>query len=69
MSKRSRVKKKLQTELDVLIRQYGRKAAPGWDPNDRGYDRDVEAAIKRMDPVELDRLLRGEDEDDADSEL
>jgi len=46
-----------------FVRLYGRKARKGGlDPNDRGYDRDVEKQIKAMKPEELDRLLRdGED--------
>ena len=48
-------------ELARFVQQYARKARAGLDPNDRSYDRDVEARIKRMAPEELDRLLR-EDE-------
>ena len=45
------------------MRQYGRTSRrPGWDPNDRHYDRKVEEEIKRMDPQELDELLRDEAE-------
>lgn len=36
----------------------------GIDPNDRSYDRKLEAAIKKMPPEDLDRLMR-EDEDDS----
>jgi hypothetical protein len=43
------------------MRQYRRKAEHDHDPNDRGYDREVERRIKRMDPQELDALLRGEE--------
>jgi hypothetical protein len=32
------------------------------DPNDRHYDRDVERAVKRMNPIELDRLMRDDEE-------
>src|SRR5689334_10608748 len=38
--------------------QYARKKDPRHDPNDRGYDRDLERKIKHMAPEELDRLLR-----------
>jgi hypothetical protein len=44
------------------MRQYGRKAHPGHDPNDRGYDRKMEHLVKHMDPEELDDLLHGDDE-------
>lgn len=49
-------------ELAVFVRQYGRKAQKGCEPNDRRYDRDTEQAVLRLNPLELDRLLR-EDED------
>ena len=50
-------------QLATFVQQYGRKAQPGVEPNDRGYDRNLEHAVKRMPPDELDRLLR-EDEDE-----
>jgi hypothetical protein len=51
------------------MQQYERKKRPGHgEPNDRQYDRKLESAVKRMDPAELDALLRGEiDEDDPDA--
>jgi hypothetical protein len=50
-------------QLATFVRQYARKAQRGVEPNDRRYDRSVEAAMNRMSADELDRLLR-EDEDD-----
>ena len=58
MSKRS---ERLAGQIGTFMRQYRRKAERGHDPNDRGYDREVERRIKRMDPQELDALLRGEE--------
>ena len=49
-------------EIATFVQQYARRAQKGWDPNDRHYDRDVERRVSRMDPLELDRLMR-EDED------
>jgi hypothetical protein len=51
------------------MQQYERPKRPGrGEPNDRKYDRELERAIKRMDPAELDGLLRGDvDEDDPDA--
>ena len=49
-------------DVALFVRQYGRKAQKGVEPNDRNYNEDVERRIRRMDPVELDRLMR-EDED------
>ncbi|WP_306227157.1 hypothetical protein [Bosea beijingensis] len=45
-------------DIQKFVQQYARKAHPGWDPNDRGYDRRLEAKIRRMDPEKLDALLR-----------
>jgi hypothetical protein len=56
--RRARKSARLRTFVD----QYGRKSQKGVEPNDRRYDRRVEATVKRMSPIELDRLLR-EDED------
>lgn len=49
-------------KLRHFVQQYGRSASPGCDPNDRGYDRELEQKVKRMPSDQLDRLLR-EDED------
>jgi hypothetical protein len=49
--------------LQLFAKQYARKAVPGYDPNDRSYDRDVEQMARRLSPEELDALLRdGEDD-------
>lgn len=60
MSKR---KKKLQADIGAFLKQYARKAHAGHDPNDRHYDRRIEAMIKRMKPEELDELMHGSDEE------
>ena len=59
---KKRRKKRRVSEADVglFLRQYGRKAHRGHDPNDRSYSRDVEKKIKRMKPEELDRLMSGD---------
>lgn len=52
----------LRKHLPPFLREYGRTShRPGWDPNDRHYDRKLEQEIKRMDPQELDSLMRDED--------
>jgi hypothetical protein len=61
MAKRD--KRQLGNRIATFVRQYARKAYPTHDPNDRSYDREIEKIIKKMSPVELDRLMR-EDEDD-----
>jgi len=48
--------------LQRFVQEYGRKAYPRFDPNDRRYNREVEKAVKHMKPDELDRFLR-DDED------
>jgi len=57
-----RNKKTLSKMLGAFFRQYSRKKHAGQDPNDRGYDRKIEKNLKNMDPVELDALLRGEED-------
>ena len=54
-------KQKIATEIGAFMRQYQRKAHAGHDPNDRWYDRKLEAKLKRMRPEDLDELLNGED--------
>jgi hypothetical protein len=49
-------------ELHTFTVKYGRKAQKGVEPNDRRHDEDAERLVKRMDPAELDKLLR-DDED------
>jgi hypothetical protein len=49
--------------LQLFVKQVGRKASPGYDPNDRHYDRDVEQMARRLPPTELDALLRDGEED------
>ena len=46
-----------------FLRSYGRKRRqPGRNANDRTYSWPHEELIKRMDPRDLDALMRGEDE-------
>ena len=54
-------KQKIAAEIGAFKRQYQRKAHAGHDPNDRSYDRKLEAKLKRMRPEDLDELLHGED--------
>ena len=54
-------RQRLQNQIAVFVRQYERKSSPGYDPNDRGYDRNVERRVKRMKPEDLDDLLHGEE--------
>jgi len=47
--------------LQTFVQGYARKAQRNDEPNDRHYDRDLEKAISRMKPVELDSLLRDDE--------
>ena len=60
----SRRKKRLMAQIGPFVDEYGRRKRPGKsEPNDRQYDREIEKLVKRMDPRELDSLLRdGDDE-------
>jgi len=48
--------------VNVFVQQYGRKAQRGMEPNDRRYSRDLEKAVKRLKPDELDSLMRDDQE-------
>ncbi|CDX55518.1 hypothetical protein MPL3365_200109 [Mesorhizobium plurifarium] len=47
--------------VQLFAKQYGRKAQRNTEPNDRRYDREIEAEIKRMRPDTLDTLIRDEE--------
>jgi hypothetical protein len=49
-------------QLSEFMQQYGRKAQKGVEPNDRRYDVKIAKRVRRMKPLERDRLLR-DDED------
>jgi hypothetical protein len=49
-------------DIKRFVQQYGRGASPGFDPNDRGYDREIEQMVRRMSPEQLDRLMREDEE-------
>jgi hypothetical protein len=50
-------KRKLAAKLGPFLQQYGQKAEPGRDPNDRAYSRNVERKIKRLSPEKLQELM------------
>ncbi|HVJ52950.1 MAG TPA: hypothetical protein VM689_10830 [Aliidongia sp.] len=48
--------------LQLFVKEYGRKAHAGYDPNDRHYDKRTQRRLRHIQPQELDELLRdGED--------
>jgi hypothetical protein len=58
-------KKDLAKEMGTFLRQYGRKAQKGREPNDRLYDPAIERELRRLKPEELDRLINGEAEEET----
>ena len=49
-------------ELQLFLKQCGRRAHAGHDPNDRSYSRTTVDAVRHMKPEDLDDYLRyGED--------
>lgn len=49
-------------EARLFVQRYGRKAQKGVEPNDRRYGREAERALKRLEPMDLDRLIRDDEE-------
>lgn len=45
------------------LRQIGRQAQKGVEPNDRRFDHKLDEKLKRMRPEDVDALFRGEDEE------
>ena len=60
----SRREERLSTRLAAFLHEYGRTSRrSGLDPNDRHYDRVLEREIKRLDPSDLDPLMRDDDDE------
>jgi hypothetical protein len=57
----NRTKASLAGKLGRFVQEYGRKAQKGWEPNDRNYDRKLEAKMKKLSPEDLSELLSGDD--------
>ncbi len=53
-------KKRLANATATFLRQIGRRAQKGDEPNDRAYDRKLDDKLKRMRPEDVDALFRGE---------
>lgn len=56
----NRRKQLLADKLGGFVRQYGRKAQKGVEPNDRRYSGELEEFVKHLPPEELSELLNGE---------
>ena len=48
-------------DISVFIRQYGRKAQRGVEPNDRRYDGRIARRVGRMSPIDLDSFIRDDE--------
>ena len=55
-------KQRLAEAAARYLRQVGRKAQKGVEPNDRRHDRRFEQKLKRMSPEDVDALFRAEDD-------
>lgn len=54
---------RLANDLALHVRQIGRKAQRGEEPNDREHDHELENRLKRMSPLDIDRLTRADDDE------
>lgn len=52
----------IRDNLGTFLQQYQRKAQRGVEPNDRQYDRNLEAKLKRMKAEDLGRLMTDDDD-------
>lgn len=59
----------LKSNIGQFVKEYGRKAQRGVEPNDRQYDRKIEKLIKRMDPKELSDLLNEESASEPENDV
>jgi hypothetical protein len=61
--KLNQAEKRALSVADVanFMRQYGRRRQKGAEPNDRRYDRELEASLKKLDPSKLDGLMRDDE--------
>jgi len=56
-------KQRLAAATARYLRQIGRKAQKGVEPNDRGFDHKLDEKLKRMRPEDVDTLFRGGDDE------
>ncbi|GAB7553167.1 hypothetical protein NRB_26730 [Novosphingobium sp. 11B] len=56
-------KQRLAAATARYLKQIGRQAQKGLEPNDRGFDHKLDAKLKRMRPEDVDALFRDEDDE------
>src|SRR5262249_16742461 len=49
----------------LFVKQVGRQAQKGVEPNDRRFDPEVAKSVRKMRPEEFDALLRDGDEEES----
>lgn len=54
---------RIERQLGAFLRQYARRGRTSSDPNDRTYDRELEAKLSRMPAEKLDQMIRAESSD------
>lgn len=56
-------RKKISRDIGLFLQQYGKKKEKNDNgPNDRKHDKKILKKLEKMDPVELDKLLRDEED-------
>lgn len=54
---------RLANEVALFVQQVGRKAQKGVEPNDRKHDHELERRLKHMSPIDIDKLIRTDDDE------
>ena len=47
----------LSKRIGAFLQQYRRRSQKGQEPNDRGYDREIEQYLRKLKPEEVDALI------------
>ena len=50
-------KETLSKRIGAFLQQYRRRSQKGQEPNDRGYDREIEQYLRKLRPEEVDVLI------------
>jgi len=59
-----REKQAIATRIGAFLQQYRRRSQKGQEPNDRGYDREIEQALRMLRPEDVDAIINDRLEDD-----
>jgi hypothetical protein len=58
---RDEKRERLAGALGTFVRQYGRKAQRGQEPNDRRYSEELKQKLRQLKPEKMDALLRDDE--------